>query len=292
MTPRTAPAADAPAVLVTEAEVEHYTRSALDYAALTELMGHVDAVTARSPAALARFPDELTGWLDAPYDQTAQAAAYRHVGALRGARVLQLGGTGTHVVKMLIAGAALGAHVSPVAGECAVTRDLARRAGVADRLVTVVGLAEQLPFAPDSFDAVYSGGCLHHTVTALAVPQARRVLAPGGRFAAHDPWRAPFYNLGVRVLGQRERDVHCTPLDAARTAPVHTVFDPAQHDSADVTRHGAVTRYPMLALWKLGIRPGAVVLARISRWDEHLCRAVPVLRRLGSSVTVRATKAA
>ena len=41
--------------------------------------------------------------------------------------------------------------------------------------------AEQLPFADDSFDLVYSWGVLHHTPnTAAAIREVRRVLRPGG----------------------------------------------------------------------------------------------------------------
>jgi SAM-dependent methyltransferase len=45
----------------------------------------------------------------------------------------------------------------------------------------VLGDGERLPFAPESFDVVYSNGVLHHTPdTAEAVREVHRVLRPGG----------------------------------------------------------------------------------------------------------------
>ena len=48
--------------------------------------------------------------------------------------------------------------------------------------------------------------------TELAMPEIARVLKPGGRFSAMDPWRAPLYAIGTKILGKREVNVYCRPL--------------------------------------------------------------------------------
>ncbi len=61
---------------------------------------------------------------------------------------------------------------------------LTRKAVDVDGLSADVALAdaEQLPFASNSFDIVYSWGVLHHTsTTERAIRETQRVLAPGGQ---------------------------------------------------------------------------------------------------------------
>src|SRR6266851_6021983 len=62
--------------------------------------------------------------------------------------------------------------------------------------------AENLDFADDSFDLVYSHGVLHHTPdTALAVREIHRVLKPDGRAMVMLYHRGSYnYRIGIRVL--------------------------------------------------------------------------------------------
>ena len=112
---------------------------------------------------LGTFPKPVRLWLDTPISLLAQEKAYEWIAPLRGRRVLQMGGIGSHAVKFLVAGAAEAHLVSPSLGELRTGRLLSEKYGVADRFFPALGIAEQFPFADDTFDAIYGGGCLHHT---------------------------------------------------------------------------------------------------------------------------------
>ena len=93
--------------------------------------------------------------------------------------VLEVGvGAGTDFVQFARAGARLsGIDLTEAAVEL-VQKRLALEHLEADVRVSD---AEELPFADDSFDLVYSWGVLHHTPdTTTAVEEVRRVLRPGG----------------------------------------------------------------------------------------------------------------
>ena len=73
----------------------------------------------------------------------------------------------------------------------------------------IVGDAEQLPFASESFDHISSSGVLHHTPdTEQAMHEAVRALRVGGsgmialyyRHALLSPWLWPLTRVGVRLL--------------------------------------------------------------------------------------------
>ncbi|MHC3820936.1 class I SAM-dependent methyltransferase [Streptomyces sp. DT9] len=73
----------------------------------------------------------------------------------------------------------------------------ASRAMGAARYSLVQGAAERLPFADDSFDLVFCDyGGLSWASPQLAVPQAARILRPGGRlvFNAASPWFEACYD--------------------------------------------------------------------------------------------------
>ena len=230
------------------------------------------------------FPVPREAWLDAIYDCAAQWDAYTHLSPIDGGRLMQLGGRGFHAVKFLLGGAAEAFLVTPMLGEARFALALAKAIGVAEGLRCVVAVAEQLPLRDDLFDGIYSGGCLHHMVTDAAVPESSRVLKPGGRFAAADPWKTPFHVFGTKLFGKREA-VHCRPLTPQRVAPVSEVFEDGR-----VVLHGSLTRHPLLALNKLGVSSSLRTAWNLNAVDDWVSSRVPGLRRLGSSAVVLATK--
>jgi ubiquinone/menaquinone biosynthesis C-methylase UbiE len=118
----------------------------------------------------------------------------------RGLRVLEIGcGMGTDGAQFAQAGAHYtGIDLTEAAIELARKRfELSGLEGefrVAD--------AENLDFADNSFDRVYSHGVLHHTPdTARAVAEIHRVLKPGGRAIVMLYHRGSYnYRVGIRVL--------------------------------------------------------------------------------------------
>lgn len=245
-----------------------------------ELQEQLSGLLALPPPDQRRFPEPRQRWLDATYEPVAQWDAFCHVAPLTGTDVLQVGGRGVTAARFLAAGAAQAALVTPMYAEAEYGRRLAEGLGAEARWTSAVGVAEELPFADETFDVVYAGGTLHHTITALVAPEVRRVLRPGGRFAAVEPWRAPLYEVGTRLFGKRE-DVPCRPLTQLRAEPLLRALHGAR-----VVHHGALTRYPMLALARLGWAARLATVWRITRIDDWLCSAVPAVRRRGSSSAV------
>lgn len=272
------------------AVAEHRARLVAD-GSLAELRCDSAALTAldrlaRHPAARrTSFPEPRELWISAHFDTEAEYDAYRHLAPLAGKRALQVGGSGIAAIAFLLAGASEATLLTPMLGELRLARALARHYEVADRLAVVGGVAEELPFPDGRFDVIYAGGCVHHMVTAVALPECARALADGGRFAAVEPWRAPGYRLGTSICGKRERDVHCRPLTADRTRPLYTAFS-----SARIVHHGTFTRYPLIALGKLGLRVATATAARIQRADDVVASRLPRARRAGSSVALLAAR--
>ncbi|MGQ0468126.1 MAG: class I SAM-dependent methyltransferase [Sporichthyaceae bacterium] len=234
----------------------------------------------------ARRPSDTVGpwgaaWIDAPYDAAAQLECLQHIGSVEGKRTLQLGGKGIAAVKFLLAGAAQSLLVTPMLSEIEFGRRLAQRLGVADRFAGVVAVAEQLPFGDDSVDAMYSGGCLHHMTAHYAAAEFNRVLVPGGRLAAAEPWRTALHGIGTKVLGKREANAFCRPLDQQRIAALAEEFP-----SLQLRHHGPVLRYAALAALKLSKRQiTAETGLRLAALDDR----IPLPQRYGGSVAVLAT---
>lgn len=241
-------------------------------------------IMAAGEEAVARFPEDWMTWIDAKYELAAQLDAYRFLRPA-GGTVMQLGGDGLHALKFLLAGAPRAWLVSPMIGELRFARALAAHCGVADRFHCVAAVAEELPFGEAAFERVYAQGSVHHWVTGLAIPECHRVLKPGGRFAAVEPWRAPLYGLGTGLLGKRQRDVRCVVLTPDRVQPLLEEFD-----QVDVEHHWPLSRYALIGLAKLGIKLRRETVWHIGRFDDRIACRWPSLRDTGSSVAIMARK--
>lgn len=101
-----------------------------------------------------------------------------------GRRALELGcGTGIFLEKVARSGASIhGLDLS----EDLLAKARTRLAGFAN--VTLdQGNAEQMPYEPESFDAVYGSSVLHHLDLDAALAEVHRVLRPGGRLIFAEP---------------------------------------------------------------------------------------------------------
>ena len=126
-----------------------------------------------------------------PFERAALGAWRRRLAAHARGRVLEVGaGTGSQL-RWYPAGVAVTA-LEPDPGMAARARRAAARAAAP---VTVVeGVAERLPFAAASFDAVFASFSFCTVADpAAALGELRRVLTPGGRLLmlehVHLPWQ-------------------------------------------------------------------------------------------------------
>jgi SAM-dependent methyltransferase len=232
----------------------------------------------------ATFPEPRELWIDSPYESRAQLAGYRRLAPIAGRVALQLGGSGSHAVKFLLAGASYAWLCSPVDSELRFGEALADFAGVLSRFRAVRGYGEAVPLADEAIDVAYSGGCLHHMDVPMAMSEVRRILKPGGVYAAMDPWASPGYYLGIRIFGKRECEVHCLPLTRQRLAGVDS------WPGLSVERYGGLLRYQAIVMQRLGIpvsRRGTWAIADV---DDFLRRWIPPMRYFASIALVSYTK--
>jgi len=227
------------------------------------------------------FPYPKSQWIAATFDCLSERDAYQYLAPLRGKKILQIGGNGFSAILMLLAGAAEAWLLTPVLGEARVGKELSRLAGVDLRVE--MGVAEDMPFDAASFDAIHASGCAHHFQTEKAFPEIARILRRDGKFSATDPWRGPLYAWGIQTFGKRE-PVNCKPFTRERIAPLKASFS-----EYSVIQHGTFTRYPMLALQKLGLTAPLEFAWRLMQIDDGVCSLLG-LRSWGSSVAILAKK--
>jgi hypothetical protein len=230
------------------------------------------------------YPSPEYKWIDARHDALSQFDAYSYLAPLAGKRFLQLGGSGSHAVKALLAGATKATLLTPMLGEARQGRALAEFFGVADRFHAVIAIGEELPFADGTYDAIFSGGCIHHMRTEYAFREIHRVLSVNGRFAAVDPWKTPLHTIGTRIFGKREPNVHCRPIDSGRLAPI-SIFSKSL-----VRRHGPFLRYIFIVLEKAGILLPIDTMLAIGKLDDGVARTFGLLDSYGGSIVFAGEK--
>jgi hypothetical protein len=74
-------------------------------------------------------------------------------------------------------------------------------------------------------------------------------------------------------------------LTPARVAPLYKCFS-----EADKAQYGTLTRYPVIALSKLGINIPFRLTWKIYSMDDAVCSWIPGMRKYGSSVALFGTK--
>jgi len=229
----------------------------------TEREFHDRQASARAAARLElRFTDEE--YLD---HETWVRPAFEKLGSLAGKSVLDYGcGHGMAAVTLARAGAAVTAiDLSP--GYVNETRERARVNRVKVNALAADG--EDLPFADESFDAVWGAAILHHLDLRLAGRELSRVLKPGGVAVFCEPWGGnPALAFARRWLPYRGKDrtPDERPLVTADLVPLREMFD------VQVEGHQL---FAMIRRAWTATRGGESILDRV---DRFAMRALPPLR--------------
>ena len=231
-----------------------------------------------------RFPEPPESWFGGGSTAGAYLKAMRHLAPVADCTVLQIGGVGTHALKLLHAGAERALIVSPVIGELVEGRAIAAEVGLADRATFVGGVAEQLPIADSSIDRVYSGSSIHHTDTSQSFAEISRVLSPLGRWASVDVWKSTFHDVGTRLFGKCHGNPYCHPLSPVRIAPAKDAFD-----DCVASFHGGTVRYPLAVAERAGFRPDAKLGIQLASIEDKI-KLGPLTEALSSLVCLTGSR--
>lgn len=183
-------------------------------------------------------------------------------------RVLEYGcGTGSYAFDLATAAAVVGIDISPVAIEKA--NEIARARGVDPTFLEMN--AEELSFAPASFDLVCGSGILHHLDIERAAAQISKVVKPGGAAVFMEPMG---YNPLINWYRNRTPEM--------RTEDEHPLLN---HDLAVLRDHAEsieVRYHGLAALAAAPIvhrRAGSSLLSGLEMADRGLLK-IPGVRSL------------
>jgi SAM-dependent methyltransferase len=164
------------------------------------------------------------------------------------------------------------------------------------RLKSAIGDVRALPYADDSFDAIYSMGTIEHfDETAGAVAEIARVLKPGGRAIIgvpnrHDPFLRPLFAAALQAVGmygygfeksysRRQLREMLEGADLEVVAETAILFIPGWLRMLDLACHS----------W---CRPLAAITGALVRPFIFLDRHVPAVRKHGYLLATIVTKRA
>ncbi|MEX6504605.1 methyltransferase domain-containing protein [Pseudomonas zhanjiangensis] len=175
------------------------------------------------------------------------------------------------------------------------------------------GLAEALPYAEESFDAVVSQfGLMFFSDRRQALDEMLRVLRPGGRLAvavwdslANTPAYAAEVDLLARIAGEQAADALRAPFVLGERQALEALFSDAGMGSATIVTHTATACFPSVRamlegdlrgwLPVMGVRLDEALIARIlSEAEQVLAPYVNAQGRVlfdSPAHIVRATKA-
>lgn len=229
----------------------------------------------------------------------------RIIGSVEGKRILDLGcGAGLYSVFLARRGAKVCAvDLSPKMLE--LTRQLAERHGLTDKVEVSQMAGERLGFQSSCFDLVWSKAILHHLDVERAIGEIARCLRKGGELVLSEPLgHNPLANL-YRYLAatfQRIRTPEESPLTYDTIERFRSLFSRVEKrefillSSALFAFHylrALVTSTRLHPQWVNDVRTGKVyprLMGRMQRWDEAILRRVPALRRYCNWVVVHCVK--
>ena len=227
------------------------------------------------------FPHSTKLWIDSVGNPITQITAYNWLVPIKGVMFMQLGSSGSHAIKALIAGAHRAILLTPSAQEGRVAREIAEYLGIVHKLDVVVGIGEQLPFDSGSVDRIYGGGTLHHVHLDNGLAELARVLAPGGRAAFVEPRLNFIYRFleitKIRELA-REPGAQCYPLKVSEVLAVACGFNAVRCELS-----GGPARYAIVGLNRiLGLNVSLSVSVAMQSFETKVLSVLRLKSLLGS----------
>jgi len=272
-------------------------------------MSAAEARPAQRTLVAEHFDSEALYWRDVYDGADVQGTIYRErraaaialvdgLGLARGSRILEIGcGAGSGAIALAERGHLVHA-VDTVPRMIELTRRLAEKAGLADRVVATVGDVHALGFADETFSLVLALG-VAPWLDSLEGPlrEVRRVLRPGGHLivSADNRWRLNavldprlfpvFGSLRVRVRRVVDRMGHRSPAARVRMHAL-SEFDRSLAANGFRKLHGRTLGFGPFTLFNLPLAAGTRGVRLHHTLQRLADRGVPVLRGGGAQYLV------
>jgi ubiquinone/menaquinone biosynthesis C-methylase UbiE len=155
-------------------------------------------------------------------------------------------------------------------------RQLAREAGLADRMLFVAARAERLPLREGSVDFVFTKSVLIHTRLTEAAPELRRALRDGGKGLFIEPLnRNPIIRLYRALFAPRVWRSITRYFDDASLAELGAPFGGSRSRGFYLLAAGSF-------FWQYGVKSPRRFEKSLKRWmavDKRLIRRLPWLEK-------------